>query len=63
VWKERPGRRWRWRSQVVSYDRPARDGNARELAASPRTAVPTHAGTWAALMHRVFALDVLAYPR
>jgi hypothetical protein len=41
--------------------RPAPDGNA--LEASPRAAVPTCARTWAALMHRVFALDALACPR
>jgi hypothetical protein len=53
--------RARWRSQVVRYGRPTPDGNA--LEASPRAAVPTRAWTWAALMHRVFALDVLACPR
>ena len=41
--------------------RPAPDGNA--LEASPRAAVPTRTWTWPALMHRVFALDVLACPR
>src|SRR5712691_2474871 len=41
--------------------RPAPDGNA--LEASPRAAVLTRAWTWPALMHRVFALDVLACPR
>jgi hypothetical protein len=55
--------RARWRAQVVSYGRPAPDGTARELEARPRAAVPTHARTWAALMHRVFDLDVLAWPR
>ena len=55
--------RARWRSQVVRYGRPAPDGTARELEARPRAAVPTHAWTWAALMHRVFDLDVLACPR
>ena len=39
------------------------DGSALELEARPRAAVPTHAWTWAALMHRVFDLDVLACPR
>ena len=53
--------RARWRSQVVRYGRPALDGNA--LEASPRAAVPTRAWTWPELMHRVFALDVLACPR
>jgi hypothetical protein len=46
--------RARWRSQVVRYGRPTPDGNA--LEASPRAAVLTRAWTWAALMHRVFAL-------
>ena len=55
--------RARWRSQVVRYGRPAPDGTARELEASPRAALPPHAWTWAALMRRVFALDVLACPR
>ena len=55
--------RARWRSQVVGYGRPVLDNIALELEASRRTAVPTHAWTWAALMHRVFPLDVLACPR
>jgi hypothetical protein len=55
--------RARWRSQVVRYGRPAADDLALTLEPAPRTAVPTHAWTWAALMHRVFALDVLACPR
>ena len=55
--------RARWRSQVVRYGRPAPDGVALTLEASPRTAVPTHAWTWPALMRRVFDLDVLACPR
>jgi hypothetical protein len=55
--------RGRWRAQVVRYGRPAPDALASELEAHHRTAVPTHARTWAALMHRVFALDVLACPR
>ena len=49
--------------RVVRYGRPAPDGTARELEARPRAAVPTHAWTWAALMQRVFDLDVLACPR
>ncbi|MDR7423627.1 MAG: transposase [Armatimonadota bacterium] len=53
--------RARWRSQVARYGRPALDGTA--LEASPRAAVPTRAWTWAALMQRVFVLDVLACPR
>jgi len=55
--------RARWRSQVVRYGRPVPDALAPELEAQHRAAVPTHAWTWAALMHRVFALDVLACPR
>ncbi len=55
--------RARGRSQVVRYGRPAPDGTALALAASPRAAVPTHAWTWAALMRRVLDLDVLACPR
>jgi len=58
-----PAPRARWRSQVVRYGRPAPAGPARELEASPRAALPPHAWTWAALMRRVFALDVLACPR
>jgi hypothetical protein len=53
--------RARWRSPGVCSGRPAPDGNA--LEASSRAAVPMRAWTWAALLHRVFALDVLAYPR
>jgi hypothetical protein len=50
--------RARWRAAVVRYGRPEPD-------ASPSTADtwPRGAWTWAALMHRVFALDVLACPR
>ena len=53
----------RWRSHVVRYGRPAPDVNAREREASPRAAGTPGAGTWAALMRRVFDLDVLACPR
>ena len=52
-----------WRSQVVRYARPAPDGIALTLEATPRSGGPTQAWTWAALMRRVFALDVLACPR
>jgi hypothetical protein len=55
--------RVRRRSQVVRYARPAPDGIALTLEATPRPAGLTHAWTWAALMRRVFALDVLACPR
>jgi rhodanese-related sulfurtransferase len=47
----------------VRYARPAPDGIALTLEATPRPAGLTPAWTWAALMRRVFALDVLACPR
>jgi len=50
----------RWRAQVVRYGRPAPDVHAREREASPRAAGTAGAWTWAALMRRVFAMDVLA---
>ncbi len=53
--------RARWRSQVVRYGRPAPDAAALTREAHP--AVPTHAWTWAALMHRTLDLAVLAWPR
>ena len=53
----------RWRSHVVRYGRPAPDVQAREREAGPRAAGPRGARTWAALMRRVFDLDVLACPR
>jgi hypothetical protein len=53
--------RARWRSQVVRYGRPAPDVAALTSEAHP--AVPTHAWTWAALMHRTLDLAVLAWPR
>jgi len=53
----------RWRSHGVRYGRPAPDVNAREREASPRAAGTPGAWTWAALMRRVFDLDVLACPR
>jgi uncharacterized protein YbaR (Trm112 family) len=53
----------RWRSHVVRYGRPAPDVQAREREASPRAVGPRGARTWAALMRRVFDLDVLACPR
>jgi hypothetical protein len=53
----------RCRSQVVRYGRPAPDSNAHELEASPRAAGTPGAWPWAALMRRVFDLDVLACPR
>jgi len=53
----------RWRSPVVRYGRAAPDSTARSLEASPRAAGTPGPWTWAALMHRVFDLDVLACPR
>jgi hypothetical protein len=53
----------RWRSQVVRYGRSAPDSTARQLKASRRAAGTPSAWTWAALMRRVFDLDVLACPR
>jgi len=50
-----------WRSQVVRYGRPAPDAAALTREAHP--AVPTHAWTWAALMHRTLDLAVLAWLR
>ncbi len=64
AWRRTPGRRL---ERVLvppptpARGRPAPDGNA--LEASPRAAVPRRAWIWPALMHRVFALDVLACPR
>jgi Putative transposase len=55
--------RARWRSQGVSYGRPEPDLKAQEVDTSPRGAGTPRAWTWAALMRRVFALDVLACPR
>ena len=55
--------RARWRSPVVRYGRPAPDATAPPADAGPAPAAPRGAWTWAALMHRVFALDVLACPR
>jgi hypothetical protein len=50
--------RARWRAAVVRYGRPEPDAIAPTADARLRGA-----WTWAALMHRVFALDVLACPR
>jgi hypothetical protein len=52
----------RGRSRVVCYGRPAPDANAGELEARPGAAGTLGAWTWATLMRRVFALDVLAGP-
>jgi len=53
----------RWRSQGVRYGRPAPASTARQLEAIRRAAGTPSAWTWAALMRRVFDLDVLACPR
>jgi hypothetical protein len=47
-----------WRAAVVRDGRPEPDATAPTADTRPRGA-----WTWAALMHRVFALDVLACPR
>ncbi len=52
--------RVRWRSQVVRYGRPAPDPKTHEV--DPSAGTPS-AWSWAALMRRVFDLDVLACPR
>jgi|SRR6266851_2516565 hypothetical protein len=52
-----------WRSHGVRYGRPAPDVHALEREASLRAAGTPGAWTWAALMRRVFDLDVLACPR
>jgi len=53
----------RWRSQVVRYGRPSPESTARQFDASPRAAGTPGAWTWAALMRRVFEIEVLACPR
>jgi len=59
--------RARWRERVVAYGRGAPEPTA---STAPLAAGPDGAGvkssprawTWAALMHRAFAIDVLACP-
>jgi hypothetical protein len=51
------------RKPSLNYGRPAPDSNPPDLKASPRAAGPPRAWTWAALMRRVFDLDVLVCPR
>ena len=49
---------------MVEYERPAApDPEVEQSDAIASRAGTTPGGTWAALMHRVFALDVLACPR
>ncbi|MDO8474600.1 MAG: transposase [Candidatus Rokubacteria bacterium] len=55
--------RARRRSQVVRFGRPAPAPTAHEGDARPRAAGTPGAWTWAALMRRVFDLDVLACPQ
>ena len=55
--------RARWRSQVVPSGRPAPDPQAHEVDARPRGTGTPGPWTWAALLRRVLALDVLACPR
>ena len=55
--------RARWRLPVVRCGRPAPGATVPSADARPRPVSPRGAWTWAALMHRVFALDVLACPR
>ena len=58
--------RARWRERVVAYGRVLPEPTAAPLAAGPDDAgvKPTpRAWTWAALMLRAFAIDVLACPR
>ena len=50
----------RWRSQVVRYGRPSPESTARQFDASPRAAGTPGAWTWAALMRRVFEIEVRA---
>ena len=54
--------RARWRAAVVRDGRPAPDATAPTADTGPAPAAPRGAWTWAVLMHRVFALDVLPRP-
>jgi hypothetical protein len=53
----------RWRPQVVRYARPAPAPPPHEVDARPRDASAPGPWPWAALMRRVFHLDVLACTR
>jgi hypothetical protein len=60
--------RARWRERVVAYGRVAPEPTvlASALAAGPEGATAksgSRAWSWAALMHRAFAIDVLACPQ
>jgi len=57
--------RARWRAQVVAYGRSAFEPTASEVRPAlgpygPEARPTRSAWTWAALMHRAFAIDVLA---
>ena len=53
----------RWRHQVVGYGRAAPEAAAVDPAEVSRVPPPRRNWTWAALMRRAFAIDVLACPR
>jgi hypothetical protein len=56
----------RWRPPVVSYGRAAPEAAALDPAEArqvPPPPAPPRNWTWAALMRRAFAIDVLACPR
>jgi hypothetical protein len=63
--------RARWRERVVAYGRPVPEPTGSVNSAAPVALSPDGRGktstprswTWAALMHRAFAIDVLACPR
>ena len=53
----------RWRPRVVGYGRAAPDATVHRPAETSRVPPPTLRNwTWAALMRRAFAIDVLACP-
>ena len=56
--------RARWRERVVAYGRvaPAPTGSAAPRPEGPGKPSPPRGWSWAALMHRAFAVDVLACP-
>src|SRR5262245_29332958 len=52
----------RWRPQVVGYGRAAPEAAALDLPETRVPPPPPRNWTWAALMRRAFAIDVLAAP-
>lgn len=52
----------RWRPQVVGYGQVALENAASDAAETGPGPPPRRNGTWAALMRRAFAIDVLACP-